>query len=381
MTTFMTQCTNYSHFSILASISVKGLGFETWAATGKELLCFGIADFVIFIEQAKAAGSSSLNELFRSMNKDSVSAHMPPGQLWLDAETIEAIVKSLSAPPHGNAYGRRRRLNSSSFVKRIPQNFPNCRGLRSVRIPLPSGDHWDLERLEGVMKRVLFPSAALSNTCPHEQWITPPNDRGLYGMARSIELAKVKVFATRQTEIGRTLFSEYVTALLDTPVAASLRSGVLSVHASLSSKGSREASILLEASAGAVIIRKCTTGGDMTTSKSSRNVLCVQGVFSDKELDVLNEVLANCTPYCLPEKEAKTVADLSADEKSFIQKSNSELAVPEGWWFDGSSFVDMHGRRSLDRPDTDQLQDLFVKQQNEDTAKCNQLLAGVKEFL
>ena len=367
--------------SLVCCRSVKGLGFETWAATGKELLCYGVADFIIFIEQpsSKASSSDSLNELFRSMNKASVSARMPPGQLWLDAETIEAIMKALTNKSKGNFYGRNSRLNSSSMVMRIPQKFPNYRGLCSLRIPLSSGNRWDLERLEGVMKKILFPTAALSNTCPHEQWTIPPNDRGLFGMSRSIELAKVKVFATRQTEIGRAQFAEYLSTLKDTPGLASLRSGVLSVHAALTSKASHEADILMEANTGAIIVRKWT--GKMTLELLSRNVLCVQGVFSDKEVLLLEELLSNCSPYCLPDKQVKTASDLSNDEKSRIQEQNSELPVPEGWWFDGSSFVDVHGRRSTVRPDTDYLNGLFVEEQNEDVVKYNKLLGEVKSSL
>lgn len=368
-------------FSTLMSffISIMGLGFETWAATGKELLCCGVADFVMFIEQGRAASSSSLDELFRSLNLSSISARMQPGQLWLDAETIDAIVKSLANSRRGISKSIDQRLNSTSFVTRVPHVIPGYRGLHSLRIGLPSSSsRWDVEKLVIVMKQILFPAAAVSNTCPDENWTVPPNKRGLVGMARSIELAKVKVFSSRQSDIGRVLFADYVSTVKDSPLVSSLLSGVISVHAALTMKDSTDANIFMEATEGAVIIRKWT--GDLTL-KSSRNVVCLQGVFSDNDLHLLEELIWRCTPYSLPEKNVKAAADLTPDEKKQIQMKHSDLPVPEGWWFDGASFVDVHGKRCTVRPDTEHLHSLFVEEQNEDIIKYNKLLREVKPFL
>lgn len=355
---------------------MTGLGFEAWTAAGKELLCSGVADFVIFIEDKKAANCPSLNELFRSLAHDPVSERMPPGQLWLDAETIESIGQSLSAPAQT---GKRISLQPSSFARRPSQVVPQFRGLCSVRIPLPSGaGRWDLERLEGVIKRVLFPGASVSNNCSQQHWSAPQNTRGLVGMARCIELAKVKVFTTRQTEEGRSIFSDFLSSLEDTDGVESLRSGVLGLHASLSAKNDKGMT-LLEASAGAVIVRKWL--GIMASSSSALDEVCVQGVFSEKDVQLLREVLTKCTPHFLSEKQEKTTADLTTEEKTLIQSMNSELVVPDGWWFDGSSFVDVHGKRSLVRPDTSHLNDLYLAGLNEDIVKYNKFLREIKAHL
>lgn len=345
------------------------------------MLSSSVADFIIFIEHSKSPSSKSLDELFRSLNLDAVSARMQPGQLWLDAETIDTITSSLTTSRRRKLYGRSRLLNSASFVPRAPHAAPNCRGLRSLRFSLPpSVKRWDLEKLESLAKRILFPSAVLSNTCPDEHWIIPQNKNDVFGMSRCIELAKVKVFSTRQSEIGRSIFSEYLKSVEESPAAASLRSGVLSVHANLSMQSGTDSSVLYEATAGAIIIRKWT--GVMTSlSLVSQNVVCIQGVFSDKDIQLLDDLVSHCVPYSLPEKSVKTTAYLTSEEKKQVQMNNAELPVPEGWWFDGSSFVDVHGRRSAVRPDTEHLNELFVDKLNEDVIKYNELLREVKMYL
>ena len=352
-----------------------GLGFETWAAAGKELLCCKLADFVIFIDQGHV--SHSVDELFRSLRHDAISARMTPGQLWLDDDIIEAIMRAFKADTVDNGFGRKRCSSYSSFTVLGPQRMLGYKGLCCLRIPAPAGSRWDLERLESVMARLLFPDAVRSNTCSNEQWAVPPNNREVNGIARCIEIAKVKVMGSRQAEEGRRLFSDYISTVESIRCTSSIREGVLGVHA-IVLKSSEDGKLILEANSGAIIIR-CWCG-DLSPEPTC-NTINIQGVFSEKDINNLEDIFSRCTPHSLSERVPMTVDDLTNDDKTFIQKNYSQSPIPEGWWFDGASYIDVHGRKSSVHPDTNNLSVLFVAEKNEDIARCNDLLNEVKSYL
>lgn len=356
---------------------LDGCGYETWAATAKEPLCY--SDVVVFVQPTKSSASPCLNEHFQSMNLDAISVRVHPGQLWVDTDVVEQAVASLT---HTSPLAQQRTRFANVVTKSPspPKKNLKLRVLCSLHFEVPQGfSRWDIESVEELLRQVLFPSALVSNTCPQEQWTVPPNSEGLFGMARCIQLAKCKTFAVRQHEKGRDQFADFLTSILaDEASVKSLRSGTLGVQGTLSCKSLSGDAVCLEATLGAIILRKWTESG---AKGLPLDVITVEGVFDEKEAHYLGDIIEHCVPFSLPDKSMKSAGDLSPHELVQVQQKYSEEPIPEGWWFDGTSYVDIYGKRSTLRPDIDQLSDKFTREQNKDVKKYNQLLHDVKKFL
>ena len=103
----------------------------------------------------------------------------------------------------------------------------------------------------------------------------------------------------------------------------------------------------------------------------------IHGVFSPSEIAVVKELLKASVTYKLQKKHNVTVADITYDQKLFIQQShkyNSSFPCPHGWFFDGQLYLNFNGERQVIRPDIDRLIELYIDDENKKIQEYNLLL-------
>lgn len=80
----------------------------------------------------------------------------------------------------------------------------------------------------------------------------------------------------------------------------------------------------------------------------------------------LSSLLKLCVPYVRRAKPLRDRASLSADELASLSRQAEQEGrpVPDGWWFDGHSYLDGFGTRLYHRPDVEDLAAHFLQHVN-----------------
>ena len=99
-----------------------------------------------------------------------------------------------------------------------------------------------------------------------------------------------------------------------------------------------------------------------------------------------------CAPYIIEEQsyihstdiwkdEYQKLSQSSADFVQFYRDHIDEYSVPNGWWFDGNAYLDVHGNRREIHPEVRIIAEAFSVEKNEDIRKRNRMLIEVEEWL
>ncbi len=157
-----------------------------------------------------------------------------------------------------------------------------------------------------------------------------------------------------------------------------MKSGVVaSSHEETSNMRSRhQSSIIVESCAGFVVLRPLSSE---ISPFAFENKLVVQGVFSVGEIATISELFSFCEQVQLPRRQPVHAGDLSQEDKLRIQndpKYNS-VPLPGNVWFDGHSYVDIHGTSNALRPDIAALVSAFVVDENKRIEEYN---AQLRDF-
>ena len=65
----------------------------------------------------------------------------------------------------------------------------------------------------------------------------------------------------------------------------------------------------------------------------------------------------------------------------FYREHVNEYPVPSGWWFDGNSYLDVHGNRREVHPHIEAIVDAFCLLKNSQINRFNRMLTEVEEWL
>ena len=299
---------------------------------------------------------------------------------------------------------------------------------------------WSVQSLLSVLQ-VLFPSASVCcpSTALSESWCTAPTTVSntistitstshvttpVRGFQRLIQLAKAKVFAARRTSTEASALAELLRGCgcdRKVPVTSLARSsgcvesdismlimGLISVQgyvyvratdlieksdgrysATKSTDGYRMFSV--EACAGFIIVKEiiCTSTRSTGRSSSGNNgynqQLLAEGSFNLNCKKLLIKLFGACEYLHLLEKHHLTKYDINSGKMESIQSkycgmSNEITPLPGGWWFDGNTYLDIHGNKSKLRPDIGHVLDKYLLDENVKISSYNSLLECVRHY-
>ena len=273
---------------------------------------------------------------------------------------------------------------------------------------------WSASSLLSALQ-ILFPNAIVSSTALADGWRVPSNEKGLTGLKRAIYLAHVKVLASRQSKEEAVHFAAGLKGLQST--SGGVR-GVRSVHGivtissgtasrplnAVTSKGAAAASstaaassssfssrVVIEACAGSIIVRPLVDDSIVGGLASACNYLpmisdqadglIVHGVFGKEDRDSLESLFCLCQKKRLEARPVARKEDLGTAHLFRVQRANSLVPLPNGWWFNGNMYVDIKGTQRALRPDIDVLVEEYLLERNKQVKVYNDSLESLQPFL
>ena len=110
--------------------------------------------------------------------------------------------------------------------------------------------------------------------------------------------------------------------------------------------------------------------------------------------DFLHIAMACCLPFAMEKKHVveadnvwkksfKTIGNSCLEFQSFYKEivSKSSTALPVGWWFDGKTYVDVHGNHREVHPEIDAFVRMYCDMKNKDGKKFNAIIDEVGRYL
>ena len=253
-----------------------------------------------------------------------------------------------------------------------------CRGLGNMGLriicvrPLdPSAaSHWEPYLLQLCLERI-FPAAAVACTLRDDWTVPAPDHRPLF--ERAIFLAKVKIFFRRQRAAGLKRLEQNLSAL---PVGelSLLRGSMLSLHALIHSSSADD--VQVEACASHILMRHLSPLQHSSQS-SHTNELIAYAVCDDRTAALLERVLGWCRKYALGHQDYATKEDVTTQTLRALQSDHLTDILPSGWWYDGGTFIEIHGTRREIRPDMEGLIDQYLIEKNASIKQYNLALDEV----
>ena len=372
----------------LLARSLHGVGQESWREMCGQLLEPGCCDFVLAVDDPSAATAySDFRAHMLKIDSSATIIRLSPNNLRVDEDGLGQISAAVRAGSDATVFRFLRgsppeylALLASIAEVPVPLSVRAAyipatvgRGLRNLSVAAPAGCHW---HLDSVMKllHLLFPVAKMCATPMPEHWIIPAAVGKVRHLARMLELARAKVLTTRQCEEASKQFDRRTTTLITGNLnqfkclVLGLRGlcGVVSVGGT--SRGR------VEAGAGFILARP-----DDSVMPVVKESLTVEGVFTKEDEVLLAELFNCCVKVALPRKKLVLTDALTANDKLLIQadqKYTTGLALPGNVWYDGQTYVDISGTRSLLRPDIEVVVDKFLADENHRIHVYNAQLEG-----
>ena len=268
-------------------------------------------------------------------------------------------------------------------------------GLRCIQVQDEESRLWDLTLLAQCLQQ-LFPRASCSNAVPPETWPAPSlhsafsSDSRYSGIRRAAYLAKIKVMWQRQNEEGQKLLTEKLSQLQHSKDLRSLQQGLLSVHGIIRTGRTDSLSernlVCVEACKGHILMRPMVILANNNTvlnedTVHGRNSLTIVGMFYDKDIQLIKDIFKWCKSHKMNKRKKVNRSDLSDEFISKLQIGFETAPLPSGWWYDGNGYIDIHGTKTILRPDIEDLIINYIALKNEDLEKINNILEEVSEFL
>lgn len=355
-----------------------------------------------------------MRALLSEVNPSAAIVRLSSSSLRLDEETVDQVVQALLRSRSSKATALSQReawramsggqpdylvsLNSSAQPRRLSVAIPYIpasvgSGLRSIALaPVGTQGEWNLANVTRALQ-VLFPSAKLSAPTVEDTWSAPVLKESQHGhFSRLLDLARAKVLTARQDKESRRCV-EAAISLLEKRSPDQLRAiveNIRSVHGTLVVKAGIVASSGHDKVTGALTHRQNTTFVEacrgfvaMRPAKLeavTQSRLVVEGLFSADDVAVLTDLFAQCCQVRLPLREHVRASDLSDEDKRRVVQSDPKYnarPLPGNVWFDGHSYVDIRGSRSLLRPDMALLVEEYLQDENSRIDKYN---AQLKDF-
>jgi hypothetical protein len=337
------------------------------------------SETVVFVENEKRTADNTLTRLlyerFSLVNPNALTQRINPHNMWLDAGIIECVIDKITSQLDSKALN----VSDHHIVSRLSQSV--LRGMNAFLIPLDKklSNNWDIDRLIHCL-HYLFPDAVVSNTCDSRSWKSLiSQDSENRGIRRGIELAKIKVLYERQIAEGKQDFENVMMTLnKNSNYTTTLQCGCLSVYSILSLPGSSGYAVL-EACRGYVLIRPIESLSNI--NMKNFNTIQISGVLNDIDANALTEMFSYCIPHRLRRKKYLQFSDLSAAVLTHICQRYNSIALPSGWWYDGTSYVDIHGSRKMQRPDIEAVAEIYLSEKNADIDTFNNLLEDARKYL
>jgi hypothetical protein len=131
--------------------------------------------------------------------------------------------------------------------------------------------------------------------------------------------------------------------------------------------------LALEACASCVLLRPL---GDTALAGSRVDVVTLVGVLTAAVESQAVGLVQKCASPFLPRLPVLTASAVSHAQRLGIQRqpANAAKPLPDGWWFDGSSYLDMYGTRRTLRPDIDAMVGVHMELVNARIVRHNALL-------
>ncbi len=380
-----------------------------------QLLEPGCCDTVIAVADPHSRSSyGAMRALLSVANPSTSLVRLSSTSLRLDEETIDQVVQALlrSRSSKGSALSQREAwrvmsggqpdylelLHSCAQPKRLSVVVPFIpssvgSGLRSVALaPVGTPGEWNLTNVTRVLQ-LLFPSAKLSAPTVEDTWSAPAKKEGDGGhFSRLLALARAKVLTARQDKESRKRL-EAAVSLLERHSPDELRGiveNIRSVHGTLIVKAGIVATRSDGDAIGALTLRQNTTIVEvcrgfvvMRPAKievAPQSRLVVEGMFSVDDVAILTDLFAQCCQVRLPRREHLRASDFSDEYKQRVVQSDPKYStrpLPGNVWFDGHSYIDIRGSRSLLRPDVALLAEDYVRDENN---RIDQYNAQLKDF-
>ena len=390
-----------------STASSKGIGRETVKASVTALCQQGLADMIIFMDETNQSKvyHQTKTMLYRMISHDIISFRITPVRLRLDELCIEHIVEAVEK------YSKKDKsniINSSIVLKEKALYLLRCgfTGVSAVDIPLvprlscnpmvldkglasikvEDNEGWDIQCIIKVLM-LLFPNATC-NTVFDDTWNIPRNFDNSIGLKRCITLAKVKVITNKKHEEGRRVFNDYMTQVKAAKMndvkslingiiccygairlfSGKFRSGASNSSATSSINSNKSTVVYIEASDSSILIRP-----HEDTDSTRINNLHIHGALDDSDVSLFREMVTQCKLFKLKTKKLLNLADLSDSILIGIQNKYNHKPV-EGWWYDGTMYVDINGNKRMLRPDINEIANSYIDLENTKIKKYNQML-------
>lgn len=393
-----------------------GIGHEKWNAVNLMMCSASVCDFAIaVVDPSKTSvGNTDAYSTFRFHMQNLYPSvqliKIQQANLRLENDELDLITQKLFTKSgttkvltereaihlsRGGITSEFLKLDSISiaFEGSLNPSYLNC-GLHSSIIF--ANDlrvvEWNMTSLVKVLQ-LIFPQSKLSTSALSDTWCVPSN-QGKSGFARAVQLAKAKVYYTRESNEGKKLFDTILSEVSANhkKQISFLRKGikgiygVCEVHAGLSLNGKNDTAVstktnthlfLVEACSAYVIVRPYLFDEKIIHKRlANESKLTVEGIFSDSDENFLKDLFRYCAQHKLAKKRLLTPLDLTTTEREKIQflKQFRERELPSGWWFDGQSFVDINGTRLSIRPDINDIMNEYLVEENKRIRAFNDLL-------
>lgn len=325
-------------------------------------------NIVVFVD-AKQSASRRFHQELEVVNSAATSVTVRPHNLWLDVEILNVVMDACKA----QTKGRYPVVALKDFYK-CTQTQPLLRSLMAVDIILPTGVV-SLERLSTLFQAI-FNTAVVSNTLAGHSINLPPSIKDCTGIQFGLMLAKIKVLSKRHHDLSMLEFNAIIDAV-DQDTLRRIQNSLLSAHGIVGKLGdSQSFGVIFEATPETIIARP------LGRCFKSTNTITLMGCFSGPDVVVLKSLFRQCMTPPVEEKKHLKPEDVHTQSAiTLAQKKFGHLPLPNGWWFDGSSFVDAHGSRKTNRPDLEALLDLYLIEKNKEVEIYNGFLREVRPFL
>jgi hypothetical protein len=255
-----------------------------------------------------------------------------------------------------------------------------------------TGVVWEISHLVLAL-RTLFPQAAVPPVMSN-LWTVPANTANEKGFRRILQVSSVKLLAKKQYADGRKVFDSSIQNVVRgrSGEVEAIQRGVLSVHGlvRVRNKGSAvdESEGAMRFSSSWVYIEACRGSIKVKANDDPRsrnaNSLTVHGVLNKSDAKFIQEMFDCCYVYRLRPIPFLEREDVTEVQLAAIQESCRHVSLPDGWFFDGSGFIDgnsMRGARTRFRPDINEFVDRYLAVKNQEIEEYNSILQQSSTFL
>lgn len=419
------------------SLFASSFSDELWKSIGMEINHSGFSHLNICIEDsASAKDSIEFKNWMIQNNPDVFSVRLSPSTLRMDEEILDEIKKRLTSissfcwTGFPSVCSTRGYLSSSSSDKYIcdesslnalcrhPSNssklyglpwYPikhiTVRGLTTITSSPDFQTNWNLQNVLN-LSRFLFPNAVLSIPGFRETWNVPPGKKHCDPWHHLLLLAQVKAVSGFHQDLEQRKLNGKLESMIRTSQGDvdCLRQQMLSIHAVLPlSRGKilkmgdatmnlpdseplyegcsdSSSGVYIEANNGFLICRVIQKAFSLEEIACG-GFVCFTGRFSTSSHVLLEDLIPFLKLSKYPNKKCMIFDDLTRSQLSYIQEKFSDVPLEGDIWFDGTSFVDIHGNRRDYRPDIRDLAQRYLDQKNKEIDKYNAWINEVQQYL